>query len=412
MGDCAEVLKILSQELEDGLSFPRFRIFDEINCQGTIRPKIRETAIVAKQYTCKCGPGWDNKTKACPAIGSPCFNDKCNDNPECADCLLHCDLWSGNPSIDDVNETDFFCKSMYIPPGFTLDFSGGDIWIFKADICGYPEVNCCVKQEECTDFGKWGYPYASSGNKIGPVLFTTVLDFNGDDTLGNCEQIKQAIKGGPPRFSISATGGRGACLNGWSVTPKDFTLTNTWPNLAAFKVALCMGRIVNDPYMPDNWKPQTATCDDFMTQLCQTEESLFTEECSCLRQTNAISLKFNITNQSDIGTTAACFTSTCKTANTYQTGNIKDSDCNVTICSEFIELNGDSIVASGQNEIVCDGKTYQLGGAESSPIPVPSETAKTGFNTTELAIVIGIAVIYVGLFVYWLYRFLRNKFSH
>jgi hypothetical protein len=323
------------------------------------------------------------------------------------------------------NESDcdsVCCKELSVCKNVVLDGKYNSYLIEHLDSMGTPRTpyNCSNLDDKIHDsmpvrcgFTECTYKFAGKAGTWTKCYLAHCPSEYSDNPLADLVEFAatrqssqngcQYHSGACPKDSVCSSIAPDYC-----VTPTKIQMVNQWDNLSQYKVALCMGKI-DDDYMPINYKPQSGDCDTFMESVCTTQSSLFTEECACIRNSEAILLKYELL-QDQIGTTAACFTSTCGTSTSYQTAIMAETACNSTVCSEFIALNGASIAATGQNQIVCDNETYNLPDSTATPSD-DSVTGGAAFNNTDLAFIIAIGVMFVGIFFYWLYRFLRKKYA-
>ena len=89
---------------------------------------------------------------------------------------------------------------------------------------------------------------------------------------------------------------------------------------------------------------------------------------------------------------------------------MEDFTCNSSVCSEIIKISGTSIAATGVSEVVCNGQTYPIPQA-TVPSTVPQPGSESELNSTEIALLIALGALFVVVFVYWLYMYLRKKYS-
>jgi hypothetical protein len=441
---CDKVMAVLSQELEGGNIFPKAYMFSEPNCEGNIK-----AFSIANSQTWVNGNG----------IGQ--CNNQGNFSNEIWDYL-------------DWGVSSKYVKSWYIPPMMLVNFetavfsqdahsvvkNGNSCCKMCRNDSAQCDNFCCKRLNVCNPIeldgqyknymftqlkslgssrtplncdkeGLQNHAGSESGYDCGYTICQWLAGYKAGEISWDCYLATcPSSKSDNPlanmvMFAANAESSQKGCGHTdndechpdktcsnlgpkLSLTTTKIKMTNQWESLSQFKVALCMGKITNDPYMPQNFVPQSADCDSFMNDLCKTQSTLYTTECSCIRNSDEILLKYDLL-EDELGITAACFTATCGTSESYQTKVMTETTCNSTVCSEFIELNGENIVASGQNEVVCDNQTYNLPGSTATPSSIIDD--EQGFNNTELAFVIGIGILFVIVFFYWLYRFLRKKYA-
>jgi hypothetical protein len=93
-------------------------------------------------------------------------------------------------------------------------------------------------------------------------------------------------------------------------------------------------------------KPSILTCEDYITQLCQVNPN--DRACTCLREEEEL----------DPSLPVICFGQHCLDQG-FVFRRMKDQDCNVNICQQLINVNGDNnMQITGSHHITCGHQVY------------------------------------------------------
>ena len=163
-----------------------------------------------------------------------------------------------------------------------------------------------------------------------------------------------------------------------------------------------MDQLKDDDGLPSNWNPQGFECDHFMTDVCSTTNPNFNLQCECLRNLQELKLAHDFSNDL-LGAAGVCFSPACGNSTAYHPASVATAQCNSKICVSIIQLYGESILATGQTTLDCGGTTYNI--QETIDDPDAQVELDETTNPTEWAIIIGLSVVFVGVFFFLAVRF-------
>lgn len=165
--------------------------------------------------------------------------------------------------------------------------------------------------------------------------------------------------------------------------------------------------------------PGTQPCDRFVTNYCQSTNNA-DNRCACIQEQDEYK---KIYEPLGISAPIQCL-GKCAAIG-YKTANM-DGECNAVICTNFVNLTGDSAFVSGNTTIVCDGKNFDAttgqikteegvviptASAISDPSSSPSVSSPSSSSAvkSQTYVYIGIGVLFAIVFVIWVVLAVRNS---
>lgn len=159
------------------------------------------------------------------------------------------------------------------------------------------------------------------------------------------------------------------------------------------------------------FQPQTSMCDHLASRWCQ--YNLNRNACGCFKEQSQArryvsSTQFSLPPQ--------CFGKCADKSDSYQTREWSETGCNEEICESVLDQHGQSIVDSGQTEIVCDGRKHVIVNTP-SPNTVPALNTATddtssndagGMDPTTIVMIV-IGSMFIFLLIAWIILLIRRK---
>ena len=376
---CDDVLVILRQKWAFHNVLPQPTFWSEENCKGRMWPEFTDNASNALLYTCNGG------------------------NLETPDANRFCNLYT---STNWPDASDFLIRSVYLPAGFAMTVSGS-LYSGVLGACGTFESTC--------DYGTvYNTSEVNGVPSYAGQVWTSATESAQDVNV--CPSIGSLANGGFPALAGSEYGTYDTCLSFGNPGPRGLAPTGLeledrdWRgNFNLWRVAQCMGRVSNDPGLSLEWSPQTPTCDVFMRQICQTVNSELDEVCNCIREANKIQNRFQA-QESTYSLAPNCFTGACNTDRAYIPADFLAVNCNSVVCSAVQNFQGNALVSELTQTIDCNRGAALAALTEVTDV-VQTYDVQTGQSTTFYAIVIAVGILFGGLFFYWLYEYLRQKYA-
>jgi len=156
------------------------------------------------------------------------------------------------------------------------------------------------------------------------------------------------------------------------------------------------------------YQPGTETCDNLVSVFCSDAQNAEDVRCVCFQEEAKYLATFGDT---PIPFPVQCLGQCATNPKAYRKGTWEDQGCNVQICADLVNLNGNSIVNAGVSEIVCDGNSYIVDPDVTPHDTYVTLTPITGMSDTTEYILISIGAIYLLIFVIWAALYIRMKLS-
>lgn len=144
------------------------------------------------------------------------------------------------------------------------------------------------------------------------------------------------------------------------------------------------------PYMPRN-----QACDEFMTDYCAKDGSNYADiACNCFREQDDIRERVP-----DSVLPVRCLGQSCSFAG-YQTDNMYNQGCSVTICQQIIELHGTDLIDASSGTLYCGYQSYAIGNTPTPTTVTPVDNGDDGvpfYTWIIIAVVLVVASIVAGV---------------
>ena len=156
----------------------------------------------------------------------------------------------------------------------------------------------------------------------------------------------------------------------------------------------------------DNYLPSQEPCDSLVATWCKEAANANKPECACFRQQELLNQQFP---DFPVPLSPACFGG-CVETKAYKTKQFLDQQCNETICSQIVELIGNSISEQGVQELVCDNQVYVIGTSPSIPTVIPNPNPNLGspVNNPTLYVIIAMGALIFAVVIIFLALYVRH----
>lgn len=283
-------------------------------------------------------------------------------------------------------------NALYVPPGIKVTIDTGAL---AAGICTTMDPGSVVIRG-----GLGGAEVAAFSGDSRFKNRVMVVESTVTATLGNSTKRTQNAATYNP---VPAD-----CLNSITMDYDEDVVTSTFQNFLIEHA--CLGNTslqtvikVNGQTL-DNYLPSQQPCDGLVEAWCKEATNANKAECACFRQQELLNQEFP---DFPVPLSPACFGG-CVEAKAYKTKQFLDQQCNETICSQIVELIGNSISEQGVQELVCDNQTYVVGSSPGLPtvIPDPDPNLGSPVNNPTLYVIIAmgalifiVVIIFIALYV-------------
>lgn len=157
------------------------------------------------------------------------------------------------------------------------------------------------------------------------------------------------------------------------------------------------------------FQPQTSMCDHLVGRWCQF--NLNRDACGCFKEESQARRYISST---EFSLPPQCFGKCADKSDSYQTREWSQTGCNEEICESVLDQHGQSILDSGQTEIVCDGRRHVIVSTPSSDtVPelntATDDTSSNGSSVAPTTIVVAVlGALFFFLFLAWLILLIRR----